>query len=181
MSSKRSERDFHIGGYAPRKQRDDGSAGDTGIQLAKSTSSKDQVFTNCGKADDQETAETGIAQAADRRRAAACVGPLGHRLALETIALFRRERRFAGNHIRGLFGHHQHRRIEVRRDEIRHRRGVDHTEALDALDPHPGIDHRLRTGAIEIDRVDCSICLSIVIQERSHNGERSTMPRARQQ
>src|SRR5580704_1238952 len=83
MSSKRSERDFHIGGYAPRKQRDDGSAGDTGIQLAKSTSSKDQVFTNCGKADDQETAETGIAQAADRRRAAACVGPLGHRLALD--------------------------------------------------------------------------------------------------
>jgi hypothetical protein len=76
MSSKRSERDFHIGGYAPRKQRDDGSAGDTGIQLAKSTSSKDQVFTNCGKADDQETAAK-RAQTADRRRAAECVGPQG--------------------------------------------------------------------------------------------------------
>jgi hypothetical protein len=36
---------------------DDGSnAGDIGIQLAKSASSKGQVFTNCGKADDQETA-----------------------------------------------------------------------------------------------------------------------------
>jgi hypothetical protein len=30
--------------------------GDAGIQPAKSTSSKGQVFTNCGKIDDQETA-----------------------------------------------------------------------------------------------------------------------------
>jgi hypothetical protein len=86
MSSKRSERDFHIGGCAPRelmKQHDDGSSsGHTGIQLAESTSSKGQVFTNCGKADDQETAAK-RAQAADRRRAAEYVGPLGYRLALD--------------------------------------------------------------------------------------------------
>jgi hypothetical protein len=35
--------------------------------------------------------------------------------------------------------------------------------------------------AIEIDQIDYRMCLSIVIQESSHNGERSTMPRTRQQ
>jgi hypothetical protein len=34
------------------------SAGDTGIQLAKSTSSKDRFFTNCGKADKPKTSAT---------------------------------------------------------------------------------------------------------------------------
>jgi hypothetical protein len=59
------------------KQHDDGSsAEDTSIQLAKSTSSKGRVFTNRGKADDQETAAK-RAQTADRRRAAECVAPLG--------------------------------------------------------------------------------------------------------
>jgi hypothetical protein len=50
-------------------------SGTPAFSFAKSTSSKGQVFTNRGKADDQEAAAK-RAKAADRRRAAACVAAI---------------------------------------------------------------------------------------------------------
>ena len=50
----------------------------------------------------------------------------------------------ADNQVRRLFRHHQHAGVDVRTDEIRHRRRIDHAQRFNASHPEFRIEHRIR-------------------------------------
>ena len=54
------------------------------------------------------------------------------------------QRGLAADDVGGLLRHHQHAGVDVRRDEIGHRRGIDHAQLLDAVHAELRIDHACR-------------------------------------
>ena len=69
-------------------------------------------------------------------------------------------------------GDHDGRRVGVAADDLRHHRGVDHAEALEAVNPQLRIDHGHRVlahlagaggviGGAEIERTKSAICASV--------------------
>src|SRR5664279_423119 len=52
--------------------------------------------------------------------------------------------RILQDHVGGFFGDHDRGSVGIARHQVRHDRGIDHTQALDAAHPKPLIDHRQR-------------------------------------
>ena len=60
--------------------------------------------------------------------------------------------RILQDHIGGLFGDHDGGGVGIARHQVRHDRGVDHAQALDAANAQPLIDHG--KGIVAIRHVD---------------------------
>ena len=86
-----------------------------------------------------------------------------------------RRRHRSAHEVGGLLGDHDRRRVGVAARERRHHRGVDHAQALDALDAQLGVDHRAhRAGA---DRVVEVVALARARARGSPRRRRSRAPR----
>jgi len=76
--------------------------------------------------------------------------------------------RILQNHVRRLFRDHDDGRVGIARHQIRHDRGVDHAQALDAANPKPLIDDSKRIVSHSAGRcrmIDRAAARAAVIQQ----------------